>query len=862
MYEFFFMIINLDPSFVDKDYVEYSFKGDKTVARMMRVLGIVVLGFIVSSCTRDMDKAESVRLDLSSFTKSGLSAQSTSTLEINFIAVNVTVDGALQASCKFDPEFSARWTGGCLAHPDFPNNPTAGVEFPSVPTGNALVQVLVVGEESDSSNGGGGGEVFKYGEGTAPLTSSGSNPVIVNVKAAEATEDREGAVAGRYGTTYTGRVALQYVPDTGNPMTVFHLDMFAGWFEIFLLDGVPLQYKMIDDPEGRTLFGGKVAIDSPQWYGGDPSVLGFSHDTIYFEDGEQEGGEFNAIGFWTEDGAPDTSASICYDNTATYADYKYTDSLGVNTLSWPNDFVVTGGSGTCALSYPLVDSSQMKIGGELILNSEGGDNSLFRGPFRAFLTPQGKPDMMYAYASGTELTVQWEYLPGVTSSPKYKGVSIYYTNTYEGDISREFEGAEGLNCYSLESDSKFVGHFERYDVFGSAESVTFDAGVELANKGLVLACPRRSDEALGRDRYFNIAVGSGVYRAPATSLKIQGLAGVPYPHINKYACTALEVVGLDDNDLRGELKSDDGDYTVSFSSAIGAFYEDPSCGTQSGTLDMENGYDLIYYKATITGAAGIGVHTDPSETEALPSDYLNVSVVTTSPADGMLLYATDYIWSTQCIPFLFAIVDADGVPTSHGADVTVTLSSSQAGGTFWADYDSYCQSSQMNSNNIYNGDTYGVLNYKPGGVASGSETVYVSTSQGVLTNDDIYEVEVARPPNASYMRLETMDPYYGSGSTCHSMYIATYIPGDGGQSPKVYPESTLNYAISATGSGTMTFYTDSGCTSSTSNFSQSNTQAEVPVYFKVTSTGEYNIDVTESSVGGQFNFSTSLDVQP
>ncbi len=838
------------------------------MARLMRSTGILILGLLISSCTRSVEKAESVRLDLSSFTKSGLNAQSTSTLEINFIAVNVTVDGVLKASCKLDPEISNFWSGGCLAHPDFPGDPTAGVEFPDVPIGSALIQVLLVGEEPESSTGGasstneeGGGEVFKYGEGTAAL-SNGNNPVMITVKAAETTEDREGFVAGRYGSTYTGRVALQYVPDSGNPMTVFYLDMFAGWFEIFLLDGVPLQYKLVDDPEGRTLFGGKVAIDSPQWHGGESSILNFSHETVYFSDGDSQGGEFGALGYWTEDGVPDTSSSVCRDNTAVFSDHQYTDMYGVNTLSWPNDFAVSGGSGTCTLAFPLVDSSLMRIGGDLILNSDGGDNPLFRGPFRTFLTPQGEPDLMYSYASGTELTVQWQYLPDVGAASELKGVSVFYSNTYAGDISREFEGAEGLNCHRLEVDPQFAGHFERHDVFGSVESVTFDAGIEMANKGIVLACPRRSDEELGRDRYFNTAIGGGVYRAPATQLKIQGLAGTPYPHINQNVCTALEIVGLDDNDLKGELNSDDGYYTVSLSAAQGNFYgSDPSCVSFDNTLNLENGYDFIYYKSTITGPAGIGVHTHPSESNILSSGYMNVNVTTISAADGMLLYGLDDIWSTQCIPYLFAIVDADLVPTTYGSDFDVTLTSDQAGGTFWADYDSYCQSSSFNSSTVYSGGSYGVLNYKPGGVVSGSITVAISTSQGELSNEDTFEVEVSRPPNASYMRLETMGPYYGS-STCHSMHITTYIPGDGGQSPKVYPENTMTYNMSASGPGTMTFYTDSGCTTATSSFSQSSTQAEVPVYFKVDSTGSYSVNALEPNVGGEFNFNTNISVSP
>ena len=852
----------------------------------MRVSGILLLGFLLTNCTRSMDTAERVSLDLSSFTKGGLSAQSTDAeLEINFIAVNVTVDGVLHASCKLDPEFSPFWTGGCLANPAFPGQPEKGVEFQNVPLGNALVQVLLVAEESEDDDGGDGGdgELFKYAQGEKVL-SDGDNPMLLEVKVAESTSDREGNAAGRYGTSFTGRMALQYKPEKGEPMTVFFLDMFAGWFNLYLLDGVPLQYTMVDEAGNPidTLFGGPVGMDSPQFNSASAAVMTYESPEAYFGGGDSDDPEFQVLGFWDSSGNPASGVTVCYDSTTAFSDYATTDNAGNNTLTWPNDFTINAPAGSCGMSLPLVDAGQMNISGDLVLHSEGGDSPLFRGPFRLFQTPAMEPDFLYAEASGTQVDLNWEYLPGVLGADGLKGISVFYSTTYRGDLSREFEGAEGLNCYEFEKpaseNGRFIdpdtglSHFTRVDFANNTENVSFDAGVEMANKGLVVVCPRRAapGAASGRAQYYSSAVGAGVRPAPAVSLEITGTNELVYPYLNDDSCTAFEVHSKDVNGNLGALPVQEGEhYTVTLSSANGNFYEDPFCTTGTSTLAMNYSGAKVWYRINLTPPQTVNpsVATHPMETVTLtPDTWSGLSTTVTSPAAyGFYIDTADEIAnSLECVPVMVGHVDINGVPLNAGA-VTVNLNSSE-GYDIHAYWDDYCMSGPDNVAPMESGKSYAFFFVAPNtGGAEVTDTMTTTHDRilGQIT-DASFDIDYVRPPDANYMRVETSESFDSGANYCYAVYLTTYIPGDGGQSPNVYPGENLLYDLSATGPGNMTFFDNSSDCSGNANaitqITQTTGDLEVEVYLRVDSSGSYQLEVDELNVGGEFNFDMNITV--
>lgn len=828
------------------------------MVRLSRVFFVIVVGFIMASCSREMGNTAHVKFDLSKYKPQGkISAQSISPDQVNFVAINVSGPGIEpRIICRYDDndsETSKFWTGGCAGSA---NNPLI-VEIPEVPAGNnRLIQILLVTETGDSSSGG-EEEIFAYGETTSSLQ-NGENLVPISVEQAPAATNMEGSAAGRYlsgGIGYTGKVVLEFVPPTANPtpMEVLQLEMYAGWFEIFLLDNVPLQYRMEGTDE--ILFGGPVGQNNGV-FAGASQVLNLTTPQTFREDGDADGAQINILGFWS-DGIPDPAGSVCYDTSTVNADYEFVDAAATVTLSWPSDFTIAGGS-ACSLTGDVVNSSQMKFGGELLLGNDGGrDNPLFIGPYQLFATSSGKYELLEAAASGPSLTVSWDYLPGVVGAPSFNGTTVYYSNTYVGNLEKELEGSDGLICQTLLSKG-----FSSIDVAAPAQTVNINVGSEdYVNKGLVVLCPRVNGN------YFRRVVATGVRMPSATQLEISGTEGVVHPYINDNACTLLELQALDGSGYLGAIPGEeDGqvDYIVSLSDAVGGtFYNDGGCSSPIATMSMNNSYEFIWWKGSTTPGTNIDFAAETHFTESitLVSADWDVNIASASPAAGITIVAPAEIFSTtQCLPLLGGIVDSSGVPTYNSATLTITVTGSL--GTFHSDISSCSSGSITTTMGIPPGYNYGGIGYQP----TSPSGVEILDMQGNGYDAVDVPIELLTPPSADYMYLDGPN----SGSGCVELYLNTYVSGTNGPngSLRSFPPTPLNYQLSSTPSSSGVFdgfYSDPGCTAPlpSNQIGQTTTSSSVSIYVEASSTDYFVISVDELNTGNdEFDSMKTISLSP
>lgn len=782
------------------------------------------------ACTREISERSQVTFDLSSYQKSDLGSQSV-TKEIDFVAINVSGGGMPRIVCRFDERNGTySWVGPCRGSTDNPLQ----VTIDNVPSGSdRLVQVLVIVDEFDSSTNR-ESERFNYGELKTALK-GGDNLLSITTTAAPAVTNMDGGAEGRYlfsdGTGYTGPVALEFRPPSGSsPMEIFQFEMFSGWFNIFLMDNVPLQYKMLNN--GQYLFNGPVTQTASTFNPGNSAVVRFVGPPTY-SSYENRLGRMHSIGFWIN-GAPDTSKTACRDNTSKNSNYDYTDVGMSSYLNWPASFSISGGT-SCGLSDPLVSSATIRIGGDLVVQTEGGgDGYLVRGPYQKYKMTNGQYGFVQGTVSGTQLSVAWKYLPGVTASSQFAGSTVFYSSSFDSEAGRDLERTEGFDCSQLPG----MG-FTSFSVSGTSETATI-SGVSsnLTDGGFVVVCPRKSDGT-----HFRSVVGGFITRAPATQLAVTG-PGMTYPYLNQNACTPIAIQALDANGNPGDLGLGNGNLdpvTVSFSyTGYGQFYEDPSCLSATQTLSMWDSMTPSYFKATVTGGfMGVSVATMPGESLTLTPGYWTSSVTVAQQEAGWMILGPEKLYtSTMCEEYSVALVDANAVPTVSGtSDYTVSLSSNQAGSTIYGG--GACMSGAGNPMDVTMGNTNARFGFKPGPTAM-SNSALTTTHLPSLLSNDVLNLSILAPPPAEYMYVN-----HSFSSSCDPIQISTYAMSQPGKpSIPAYPTSAITYSFM---SAVLTFHANStdcgGNVNPLNSITQSTTETNKNVYVRCWSSGSASFTV-------------------
>jgi hypothetical protein len=405
---------------------------------------------LMTACTRELPKTANVSVVLpSSLHSSKVSTQANLTL--NHLVVNVTGPGI--SSPVF---FSWDSNQGRI-------NPPAAFTI-DVPGGDGrLIQVLAIYEELGIAS-----EQFYYGDATASIVDAETNVSIIVSKINSSTG--EGQIAGRYVTSAnsgpTGPISMFYKPADKPKMLVHVSEMFGGFFRVFALQGAQFEYVLGD---GTNMFGGPVDVNAvslsnamkvympPLWR------ERYDENTMTYEEQPQT----NVVVGWF--GPSAAGKGVCYPSAAEDISQAYLDDLGTTQLVWDSS-VVSGATAAYDLAGGTatgdIDSTTELCNGAsgsrfvdyLSLNAAGlaeHDAAIAtNGPYYTKPDSSGYRQTLSATLSAGQLTLGWEYLPGVYSNSSPKGIdgSDVFFKIYPVGASideEEVRADDGYACGNL-----------------------------------------------------------------------------------------------------------------------------------------------------------------------------------------------------------------------------------------------------------------------------------------------------------------------------------------------------------------------------------------------------------------------------
>ncbi len=406
---------------------------------------------------------------------------------------------------------------------EFENNPVSWgtplvLNVPGVPAGNnVLIQFLGVYETSIGAS-----YLITYGD---VMTNITTGETIVNIApTAAGTANKEGRVSGRFFSDDaggpTGKLGVFFNPPNGNPrMLIEKSSIIAGYFNIFVLDNIPLTYAVVESGTSEYTVFSNVTISSPALAG--PNVFRASIPTV-FEIEEKNGvtavrqrppsEEF--IGFF---GAAGVAAGI-YAGLVHYAGTGYTEGLeglyGAVTIGGKliNPVVYMGSGGTASNARPAVNGTSSSYNSLMThtLCPPGApgcfnfyhhrlsdhDASGINPPF-ALVDPFSKYGgyLQQSYSSGpNQMTLKWKYLANaapLSAGSGYDGVEILYMESSGGgSYGGGHQDCNDLKMRGYRVDGVLSGSLaETYTVQGSA------IGLTAANhyNFQFLVCPYKSD---------------------------------------------------------------------------------------------------------------------------------------------------------------------------------------------------------------------------------------------------------------------------------------------------------------------------------------------------------------------------------
>ena len=332
-----------------------------------------------------------------------------------------------------------------------------------IPKGdNRLFQVLAVYQSPDNN-----AMMFYYGDITKSLANASETADIFVTSMGGASSPISGHVYGRYFTNATGGptadVVTMYNPGPGKArMTIERGSMFNGWFSIFGLSSVPLEYEIqpgASEGAPSLMWGGPVTLRSPIFNPDNLSSVDQNRVKritmpIRVRKQENGGGTYSyeleeaslyVWGYWRSPAAASaslptawSSLEACHNTadlgptltkmlrfTTTQANWPTQPGLTSTTIavgaSLPTDlelldpvlalsnFNIQGGTTTCPGSPGDEFSVFLKVTNDLI-DGNGNDNAGgFRAPFRVSST--GSPfDITTA---GEQKILTGDFLPGV-----------------------------------------------------------------------------------------------------------------------------------------------------------------------------------------------------------------------------------------------------------------------------------------------------------------------------------------------------------------------------------------------------------------------------------------------------------------
>lgn len=830
------------------------------------ILGLV---FVALGCTRKVSDNASIRL---SFGGSGSSAQQKSNSvksyaagSVNVIVINVTGPG-------ISPPIFYQWQGS--HNSSVASVPPSTIDL-TVPKGDGrLIQALVVMNPPEGESG----SIFLYGDSVASFSGDTTEVAITTLPLGNASAG-DAQIAGRYLATPTmgptGKINVYYqIPGKPKMLVDNHSEMFAGWFRVFGIEGGTLEYMLSD---GSSLFGGPIAVDSPQLLttGADSSrtlrMVTPAHYRKYGSGGaiSMEGAGHSVYGFF---GPGSSGKQICYKSTVGTVPYAYSDAAGTTELNWDpvtaspaSDDVfievvngVRGGVGT-----GTTDASTMCSMGGLTRYSDfisvnekqatSHDQVLgFKGPFQVQTNNNGGSLLSTSVASNT-LTVSWKFLPGVQASAGsgIAGVDIFGRVEVAGAGNNEnYRADDGVNCGGIESYGfTFFGNQPSNSdptvlpMSATISSIPADFSTAFAS-GLttVVVCPYSMD-AQGKHYFSSAAIaypnsgGGGGGLPMATSLEIVGPQSPNAVTLVTNTCTPIHLLGRNG----GQLARFPMGQVVNLSPDAGlTLWDDPGCYMHAvaGSITVSSSDRELYAKVSDVANHTLTA-TAPGIAIVGPLNF--TSIASPTPVPFLVVQAPTSITAFACYEFHYQgwndYLSANKVIVALPSYPNFTFPSTDL--LFFSDMNGPCMGNPISSISIGSmaAESKGYFMYTGTGTTTNIQPVSASGFTGAY--DGVTNIAVSQPGVMTGLDL-TISPNLTEG-VCSTVQISRV---DAMGRPTADANS---YTINLT-TDRGSFFSDYACGGGVSSATLTPFNPSVTVYYRATSSGAANVAATIPAV--------------
>ncbi len=394
---------------------------------------------------------------------------------------------------------------------------------PDLPTGQKLVQLVIIADEELSSGDRGDRFLIYYGDKDQKFE-PGVVRALLTVKLFSE-EDGQGVVKGRFlgtgGKGPTGKLDAYIVPPTGRPaMRITETEIFDGWFTAFSLYEKSFRYVHRDsgtviiaenslEPGATDSFvktattKERLIVQIPESWDQEEDDNG---DPIY----ERNSPERGVLGYFGPGSAGKMVCVIDFDESGP-GDFNdlYADDQGTSKLYWdpsdtaPNPTTVGRpfGGELASVEGGTICNETNVFSNALIMHKDMIERDLysmgwFYGPFRPIDLDEGHFLNGTPAVDGTSVSIEWKFLPGIFDGPSpIEGVKAYVKEgiTDMKAFSDQFDGGDGLPCDHDKALS--YGFYLAGQTSAGAETITITGlNMQSENDTAVMICPFRGNQ--------------------------------------------------------------------------------------------------------------------------------------------------------------------------------------------------------------------------------------------------------------------------------------------------------------------------------------------------------------------------------
>lgn len=306
------------------------------------------------------------------------------------------------------------------------------------------------------------------------------------------------------------------------------------------------------------------------------------------------------------------------------------------------------------------------------------------------------------------------------------------------------------------------------------------------------------------------------------------LAGPSSTDVN--ICTPFAVVA---KNSAGQTVSATSNITASLSGAgAGAFYSDNNCSTSAASVNISAGSSLanVFFKSGSSATHLLVVSAGGVSPGTLP---LVVNSVSGAPVPTrLMLSGLSSFQSGSCVPFTMVAADAQGNPLAVGANTVVNFSGAGSG-AFYSD--ASCSVSAT-SGTILAGSSLAGIYFK---APTAQSLILLAQASGFATGS--MPISIQNTPSTAPTGILLSGAQNIFANVCVP-YAALSVNSAGVAAPV-----TSTTAVSLSGNGAGTFYSDANCTTSVGSVNIVNGSSLAGFYFKMASGG--NVLFSASATG-------------